>query len=46
MLEQRDKAYESLITRVYAFDQAAEAFEYWDKYPEKVTKILIDLKEE
>ena len=44
MLEKRELSYDSLITKVYPFDQAPQAFEYWDKYPEKVTRLLIDVK--
>jgi threonine dehydrogenase-like Zn-dependent dehydrogenase len=44
MLEKRDLPYESLITRVYPFAETPQAFELWDRHPEKVTKLLIDLK--
>jgi 2-desacetyl-2-hydroxyethyl bacteriochlorophyllide A dehydrogenase len=44
MLGKRERPYESLITKVFPFNDAAGAFAFWDKHPEKVTKLLIDMK--
>ena len=44
MLEKREQPYESLISKVFPFAEARKAFEYWDLQPEKVTKLLIDLR--
>jgi L-galactonate 5-dehydrogenase len=44
MFERREKPYTSLITKIFTFDQAPEAFKFWDENPGKVSKVLIDVK--
>ena len=41
MLERRERPYDELITRVYPFDQAAQALADWDAAPGRFAKILI-----
>jgi 2-desacetyl-2-hydroxyethyl bacteriochlorophyllide A dehydrogenase len=43
MIGSRERPFESLITRIYPFEQTARAFEDWVREPEKITKILIEL---
>jgi 2-desacetyl-2-hydroxyethyl bacteriochlorophyllide A dehydrogenase len=43
MLEKRRQPFMDLITRIYHFDETAQAFRDWDAAPGKFTKILIDL---
>jgi threonine dehydrogenase-like Zn-dependent dehydrogenase len=43
MLEKRQRPFKDLISRIYSFDQAAQAFRDWDAQPGKFAKILIDL---
>ena len=44
MLEKREHPYGDLITRVYSFDDVAQAFRDWDAAPGDFAKILIDLQ--
>lgn len=44
MFERKEKPYAEMITRVFPFDQAPEAFKFWDENPGSVTKILIEVK--
>jgi 2-desacetyl-2-hydroxyethyl bacteriochlorophyllide A dehydrogenase len=44
MMEKRQQPFEDLITRIYPFDEVAQALHDWDTAPGKFTKILIDLK--
>jgi len=43
MMEKRRQPFIELITRIYPFDKAAQAFCDWDAAPGNFTKILIDL---
>jgi threonine dehydrogenase-like Zn-dependent dehydrogenase len=43
MLEKRQQPFIELITRIYPFDETAQALRDWDGAPGKFTKILIDL---
>ena len=43
MLEKREQPFMELITKIYPFAEAAQAFAHWDAAPGKFTKILIDL---
>lgn len=43
MLELRERQYTDLITKKYSFTNTHYAFDYWDNYPEKINKILIDV---
>jgi threonine dehydrogenase-like Zn-dependent dehydrogenase len=43
MLEKRQQPFMELITRIYPFDETAQALRDWDAAPGKFTKILIDL---
>jgi threonine dehydrogenase-like Zn-dependent dehydrogenase len=44
MLEKRQQPFEALITKVYPFTKAADAFHDWAAAPAKFSKILIDLQ--
>ena len=44
MMETADSTFLDLVTRVYPFDEAAQAFRDWDSAPGDVTKILIDVQ--
>jgi threonine dehydrogenase-like Zn-dependent dehydrogenase len=44
MMERRQQPFMDLITEIYPFGEAAQAFRDWDAEPGKFTKILIDLK--
>ncbi len=44
MLERRERPFAELITAVYPFARAAEAFADWDAAPGKFAKILIDVQ--
>ena len=44
MLEQRQQPFVELITKIYPFEQAADAFRDWDAAPPKFSKILIDVQ--
>ena len=44
MLEKRQLPFESLITKIYPFEQAGKALSDWDMNPGGVTKLLIDVK--
>jgi threonine dehydrogenase-like Zn-dependent dehydrogenase len=46
MMEKRQQPFMGLITRIYPFNETAQAFRDWDAAPGKFTKILIDVKEE
>jgi threonine dehydrogenase-like Zn-dependent dehydrogenase len=43
MLEQRQRPFTDLISRVYPFAEAAQAFHDWDANPAAFAKILIDV---
>jgi threonine dehydrogenase-like Zn-dependent dehydrogenase len=43
MMEKRQHPFAELITEIYPFDGAAQAFYDWDAAPGKFTKILIDM---
>jgi threonine dehydrogenase-like Zn-dependent dehydrogenase len=43
MLEQRQRPFNELISRVYPFAQAADAFRDWDAAPARVSKFLIEV---
>lgn len=43
MIEQRQFPFTSLISKIYPFDQTAQALTDWDAAPAKFTKVLIDL---
>ena len=43
MLEERNAPFSKLITKVYSFSEAMQAFKDWDVAPGKFTKILIDM---
>jgi len=45
MLEQHRYPFAELVTAIYPFSQAAQAFNDWHSAPGKYTKILIDLKD-
>jgi threonine dehydrogenase-like Zn-dependent dehydrogenase len=45
MMEKREFSFDDLITQVYPFSLAAQAFHDWDATPGHFTKILIDLEE-
>lgn len=45
MLEQRDKPYAELVSKVYPFAEVPTAFADWDANPNLFTKILIQLAE-
>jgi len=44
MLEQKEKPFMSMITKVFPFNETPEAFMFWDKNTGSVSKILIDVK--
>jgi threonine dehydrogenase-like Zn-dependent dehydrogenase len=44
MFERKEKPYSSLISKIFSFDQAPEAFRFWDENPGMVSKVLIDVK--
>lgn len=44
MLEKRELPFDSLITKVYPFEQTGKAFMDWDSDPGSVTKLMIDMK--
>jgi threonine dehydrogenase-like Zn-dependent dehydrogenase len=44
MFERKEKPYTNLITKIFPFNQVPEAFDFWDKNPGSVSKILIDVK--
>lgn len=44
MLERKDKPFTDIITKVFKFEESAEAFKYWDANPGTVSKILIDVR--
>ena len=43
MFEKKEKPYTNLITKIFPFDETAEAFKYWDENTTTVTKILIEM---
>ncbi len=43
MMEKRQFPFTDLITKIYPFEQTAQAFHEWDGVPGKFTKILINL---
>jgi 2-desacetyl-2-hydroxyethyl bacteriochlorophyllide A dehydrogenase len=43
MLENRDRPYTEMISRIAPFEHAPQAFEEWNAAPERVTKILLSL---
>jgi L-galactonate 5-dehydrogenase len=43
MMERRERPFTDLITRVYPFAMAEQAFRDWDAAPAQVSKILIDV---
>lgn len=43
MFELKEKPYSDLITKVFSFDQAPEAFKFWDENTGSVSKILINI---
>jgi len=43
MIGSRERPFEELITRIYPFEQTAEAFADWDREPKDITKILIEI---
>ena len=43
MLEQRQRPFVELVSRVYPFAQAADAFRDWDASPAKFSKILVEV---
>lgn len=43
MLERRQQPFKDLITKIYPFDEVAQAFHDWDAEPGQFKKILIDL---
>lgn len=45
MLEKKEKPFESLITKVFPFEQTHLAFKEWDSFPGKVTKFMVDIKQ-
>ena len=44
MMEKRQQPFKELITRIYPFDETAQAFRDWDAAPGAITKILIDVR--
>jgi L-galactonate 5-dehydrogenase len=44
MFEMKGKPYSELITKIFPFAQAPEAFRFWDENTTGVSKILIDVK--
>lgn len=44
MLEKKELPFDSLISKVYPFEQAGQALADWDANPGTVTKLLIDVK--
>lgn len=44
MLEENKWPFEQLISTTYPLEATAEAFDYWYHHPEKIIKILIELK--
>lgn len=44
MFERKEKPYLNLITKIFPFNQAPEAFKFWDENPGIVTKVLINVK--
>ncbi|RME83823.1 MAG: zinc-binding alcohol dehydrogenase family protein [Caldilineae bacterium] len=44
MLERRERPFDSLVSRVYPFAQAPQAFRDWAADPAAITKILIDVQ--
>jgi threonine dehydrogenase-like Zn-dependent dehydrogenase len=44
MLEQRLQPFQELITRVYPFEETAQALRDWDAAPTSFTKVLIDVR--
>jgi len=43
MIEKREYPFVDLITRIYPFEQAAQAFADWDAAPGKFTKVVIEV---
>ncbi len=43
MFESKEKPFSDLITKIFSFDQAPEAFKFWDENPGKVSRILINV---
>jgi threonine dehydrogenase-like Zn-dependent dehydrogenase len=46
MMEKRQQPFLELVTRIYPFDETAQAFRDWDAAPGKFTKILIELSDQ
>lgn len=44
MFERHERPFTELITRIFPFEQTAEALAYWDQNAATVSKILIDVK--
>jgi threonine dehydrogenase-like Zn-dependent dehydrogenase len=44
MFEKKTIPFTDLITKIFPFDQAPEAFKFWDENTGKVSKILIEVK--
>lgn len=44
MFEMKGKLYSELVTKIFPFAQAPEAFRFWDENTTGVSKILIDVK--
>lgn len=44
MFELREQPFTDMITKVFPFDQVADAFRYWDENTGSVSKILISVK--
>ena len=43
MLEERERPFPDLISRVYPFEQASEALRAWDADPVSFTKVMVDV---
>jgi len=44
MFERREKPFTDLITRTFPFEEAPEAFAFWDLHPGQVSKLLVDVR--
>ena len=43
MLEKQERPFKKLVSKIFPFDQTAEALKIWDENPGEITKILIDV---
>jgi len=43
MLEKKEKPYTDMISKIFPFNNTAEAFKYWDENTSSVSKILIEM---